>query len=369
MKKAKRNGIISFWKFVFAVVIVLFHTKTYYDNYNIPVFKYGYIACEFFFVVAGFYFAKQVLKEEYDKKTIGKETFQMIGKKFISFFPYILITFLLNMVVKILFVRPNLETIANSIWNLFLIREFGFRSPLVLGQLWFLTAMLVSMFIIYPFLKKHKENFIYIASPLIVLFTLGYLSTMKVGLDFSYVEWALITKAGILRGFAEINIGMIICMINEKLKDIKYTKMFRILITILSHTLLIGVLLITSYINRSPKYDYILLLMISIPVLIMVSEKTVDYDWFATNCNYYLEKISLPMYITHVLFFEIFANVPRLNLLNPIIKSTLVLTCTIVFSIILKLIIDQTKKHEMLKKIKERFILEKKQLIKSEAIK
>jgi peptidoglycan/LPS O-acetylase OafA/YrhL len=354
----KRNGIISLWKFIFAVVIVLFHTKAFYTNNNIPVFKYGYIACEFFFIVSGFYFAKSVINEKYNNKIVGKETINFILKKLKVLFPYILITFIIDMIIRIIFLKLNLDTIINSIWNLLLLREIGIKAPLVLWQLWFITSMLISMLIIYPIFKKYKENYIYIASPLIVLFILGYLSKIKVGLDFSYEEWILFTRSGMFRGFAEINIGMIIYLIHTRLKNINYTNVFNIFITILSHLLLIGVLVATTFISRSPRYDYVYLLAIVLAILIMVSEKTLDYKLLSNKFNYYLEKISLPMFITHTLFYDVFMHIKRLSTINPMIRSSLVLLCTIIFSIFLKLIIDMFIKHEVISKIKNRCIID-----------
>ena len=61
--KEKRNGIISLWKFLFAIVIAFFHCSQFYQDIKNPFFPGGYIAVEFFFIVSGFYLAKKGLKE------------------------------------------------------------------------------------------------------------------------------------------------------------------------------------------------------------------------------------------------------------------------------------------------------------------
>jgi len=66
-KEKKHNGIVSLWKFIFALVIAFFHTNQFYPNNENPIFRWGYIAVEFYFIITGFYFAKKVLKEDYKK--------------------------------------------------------------------------------------------------------------------------------------------------------------------------------------------------------------------------------------------------------------------------------------------------------------
>ena len=68
MEKEQHNGIISIWKFIFCLVIAVFHGKLLFPNGNMPIFKGGYIAVEFFFIVSGIYFAKSALKETKTKK-------------------------------------------------------------------------------------------------------------------------------------------------------------------------------------------------------------------------------------------------------------------------------------------------------------
>ena len=64
----RRNGTISLWKFIFAVIIVLFHASAFYPNWNNYFVKGGYIAVEFFYVISGYYLAKNILNKKSIKK-------------------------------------------------------------------------------------------------------------------------------------------------------------------------------------------------------------------------------------------------------------------------------------------------------------
>ena len=73
----KHNGIISFWKFVFCMVIIIFHAGEYFIGKQDILFKYGSIAVEFFFVVSGFLMCKSACaKKRKEKESIGEETFK-----------------------------------------------------------------------------------------------------------------------------------------------------------------------------------------------------------------------------------------------------------------------------------------------------
>ena len=63
MENKKHNGIISLWKFIFSLVIMIYHAKIFFPEENIPIFRGGYIGVEFFFLVSGFFLAKKALKD------------------------------------------------------------------------------------------------------------------------------------------------------------------------------------------------------------------------------------------------------------------------------------------------------------------
>lgn len=359
MKEERHNGIISLWKFLFALVIAFFHGNGFYENQKNPFFYGGYIAVEFFFIVSGFYFAKKVMPEAYKKETIGIETIKFILEKIKSLFPYILPAYSIAVLLQISSLEPN--QIANSIWNLFLLRELGFRSVLLLPQLWYLTAMLASMFILYPFLKRYKENFVFLVSPILIALGLGYLSYNWLSLDHTYQIWNGFTRTGMIRGMIEINMGMLIYVINQRMKTVTYTKIGRIFLTILGEGLLLMVLIITDYMDAPKYYDYIMLFSIAIAIQIIVSEKTLEYEILSQNLFYYVEKLSLPIFINHIVWIKFIDIESSLSKINPLNQSLLAVICTIIFSILELALFKCLKKKGLLQKIKKCFIKSEKE--------
>lgn len=332
MNKEKRNGIISLWKFIFACVIVLFHCNTFYESTPNYFVKGGYIAVEFFFIVSGFYMARKALKKQ--TKNIGKETIEYIWNLIKKLIPYLTITYVIVLITKIIFESHKIFEWINSIWNLLLLRQAGFSSILMNNQLWYLSSLIIGILILYPLLKKNKENFIYIVSPLIVILGLGYLNKNFgwSGLNQAYHKWDKIWYTGTIRSIIELNIGFIIYLINKNLKKVDYTKLGKIILTIICHSLLITVLLIIQFLDNSKNYDYIMLLFISIAIGIMASGKTLDFKMLSNKFVFYLEKLSMPMYINHVAIILILKNITtNINLL-PQMNSIISLIVTIIFS-------------------------------------
>ena len=351
--KNKRNGIVSLWKFIFAITILVYHSKGFYPNLRVPVFNSAYIACEFFFIIAGYYFAKSVLKETYEKETIGEDTFSFIKKRLKKLVPYMLIAYLIIIGIKV-FSKAYVATsyYINSIVNLLLLKEFGFPGPDALGHFWFITALYMALFILYPLVKKHNKNFIYIASPIIVLFGMGYLFKNWGYLDLFHSNWNGFIQAGMIRGFAEVNLGMILYLISSRLKDVKYTAFGRLILTLLGEALLVMTLVVTSLKLTYNKYDFIILLFISLGILIITSEKTYGYKLLSNKLMYYLDTLSMVIFINHLSMIFLFS---KLNIKGLTPNQTLLCTigATIVFSIIEKAIID-SKLITFIKKISKK---------------
>jgi len=354
----KHNGLVGFYKFIFSLVIVFFHSTDFYKNIENPFFKHGYIGVEFFFLVSGYYFAKSTLKGSYSKEKIGINDVQMIWKKLKSLIPYIICAYLVSICWAVYERHFGTADLINSIWNLLLIKQFGLRGAPLLAQLWFLSSMLISMFALYPFVKKYKENFIMIGSSIIVLVGLGYLNHIQEGLNISHETWLFFSRAGTARAFVEINLGMIIYVVNKHLKEIKYTNFFATMMTILQHLLIIIVLLIVTFIDNSPKYDYILLLFITIAIQIMVSEKTKDFKLFQKKSIYYLEKLSLPIFINHKVFTDIIQNINYFATINPIIQTFIAIGLTIAVSVIEMEIIKIFENKNLSSRVKKLIVAE-----------
>lgn len=344
----KRNGIISLWKFIFSITIILRHCYRLYPNNIVTISKLGYIGVEYFYIISGYFLAINIFNTK-KKINFGKQTINYIWRFIKKLIPYIIIAYIFLITILFIFNDITISGIINSIWYPLLLRQFGFNTLNETNPLWYLTSYIISVMILYPLVLKYKKDFIYIASPLIVLFGLGYLNHQYgQTLDHSYQIWENFYYTSTLRALIEVNLGFIIYEISNKLKMLKFTNLGKILITIVSESFLIIVLLIILFSNIE-SIDYILLLLISISILLITLNQNLELKLLSNKVIFFLEKISVPMYINHV-FIIIFISYLNINIL-PEIESLIIVLITIIFSSIELKIIEILNNKKILNKL------------------
>ena len=73
-----RFGKISLWKFLFSIMIIIFHVGNVLDYNKFRFnFRSGSIAVDFFFVVSGFFFCRKYINYEI-KKSLGEDSFNYL---------------------------------------------------------------------------------------------------------------------------------------------------------------------------------------------------------------------------------------------------------------------------------------------------
>ena len=79
VKAQKRNGELDFFKLLFCIVVISFHSGYFIQSEN-GYFKGGSIAVDFFFVVSGVMMARNAAKKAYEEN-LGIDTFEFMKKK------------------------------------------------------------------------------------------------------------------------------------------------------------------------------------------------------------------------------------------------------------------------------------------------
>lgn len=354
MNTSKHNGIISFWKFMFSMMIVIVHCNIA-KNYPMVILQHGYIGVEFFFLVSGYLMTKRALNKKENDSNIGRETWEYIWGKVKVFFPYMLITFIITLLLNISLNLYNIDEIVNSIWNLLFLDISGIRSTLVVGQTWYISAMLISMLILYPLIRKYKKNYIYLIAPAIVIFIGGWISHTYGTINGW--DYTTLTYKCLLRAFFELALGTILYELADKISKVNFTKLARIILTLIEIVGFASIFFITNIENANTQYEYIMLLILSTSIVIAFSGKSIFYNFANNKFFYYLEKLSLPIYLNHswiiIIISNVFANLDYFKVL------ILVSFTTIIFSMVIMRIIEIIKEMDQPKKvIKKLFIME-----------
>lgn len=309
LQSQKRNGAIDFWKFIFSMVIVLFHTFHYNSINGIHPFIGGNSAVDFFFLVSGFLMSHSYnrLKIFSSNETIGKSTFHFIKHKIKGLYPEFAIAWSLAFIVMhlskdSLSFATIIKDFLTGIWELCLLRMSGLTEYRANVVTWYISAMILAMLILYPLLLKFKDTFFYIIAPCISIFLLGYLY-QAFGELGGVTVWEGFYYRGFIRTLAVLSLGCILWKICQAIKKYQYSTFARILF---SATELCGYLfcLVWMFERHSKNMHFVLLMIFAVCVLITFSHEGIAAPLFDNRLCYFLGKASFSLYIGHVFWIK-----------------------------------------------------------------
>lgn len=345
----KKNGEINFLRFVFAVIVLILH---FGDNYNFSWFRQGYIGVEFYFLVSGFLMAKHVSRLKNHPRSSGdiaNATWKFIINKIKSFFPYYLCVILLWLVVLQIILRNkelvdaakmvvrSLPTV--SLTFIGLCHDY---TGLYVGNTWYLSAMVIAMFLLYPMLLKQYEFHSKITFPVISVFILGYLYKTYHSVCTTF-EWNGFCYEGLLRGIAEIALGVSLCRLSEYLSE-RFCRVFesrnvpvKLLLTAVKW-LCYGIVFRFAW-GHSFGGNFTIHALLYCAIAVTLSFSNVGYMIPDCKITRYLGKIALPIYIFHGLLRWICRIITGVRII-PTKEAILMIVASIIVSVVLMYLVD-----------------------------
>lgn len=296
----KRNGIIELLRFVFALIIVIFHInldfwnleKTYFGG-RLSLAQMGGVGVEFFFIVSGFLFASSInrMQGEID---ISRADIAFIWKKIKAILPYHLIACafaFLFAALRYITGDKGIEILIDKIPSLFLLQAFQLpgSNEAFLGAEWYISTMLVVMFILFPFAVKFKDAFTGIVAPVVGLSLLSYNAMTNA---------ALIGADHNLRGFQDICLGIGCFYVWTFLKDRELSKKEKVAVSIVE-TLCYVIVIAYCFSTANEKYQIYTALLLCAAVTLTFSGKGLvgECGFFNKKTFYLLGRWSIPIYL------------------------------------------------------------------------
>ncbi len=294
-----RNHEIDFFRFVFAILVMGSHAYALLGwNHCFS----GAIGVEFFFVISGYFFARSLKKVASAQtagstQTIGIDSVRFISHKIGTFYPYFLFSFMIAFIVNQITPGNNLQAVfingVKSIWELLLLQTAGYSGNWPIGTAWYLSALILAQWLLYPLARKHYNFYVYWFAPLAVILVNGVFSRTcdsihgTTDLLFGFVSH------GILRGINEICLGSIAFEVAHWLGGLSLKKTARLLLTLLE----VGgysVMIVNGWLFPISQFDYILLLLIAVSIAITMSGQGLIGSLFRGKLP--LGKLSLVLY-------------------------------------------------------------------------
>ena len=300
MKVHKTNYTIEVLRFIFSITVMLFHfkgTKNYFSN--------GYFGVEFFFIISGYLMA--VNAEKYtnlNTLSIWEYNIRYVIKKFTSFFVPCLILqlvcfFIDHIQANEMSVKVLISDFLSFPFVILLLRQWGFSYAEYNNVVWYLSAMIITIFICFPLLLKYKEKYTLYIAPIITLSILGYCSHRDGYISGIGTYWVFIYKST-LRAFAVMNLGIILHSLVGYLKKFKFTNKGRVCL-FFTELVSFSIPLWFSVSDTNDNYELEALFFLCIGIIISFLAITPIDVYF--NHHYYipqkLGKLSLYIYLVH----------------------------------------------------------------------
>ncbi|MBQ7677846.1 MAG: acyltransferase, partial [Lachnospiraceae bacterium] len=355
-----RNGKIELWRFVFCIIIILFHCMKTFGVVElqtalgqIRLFIRGYFGVEFFFLVTGYLTAASIVKKrarvygddaaggaspvvtekgecpgeagksecsgEAEKREcsgevpeeraafdLGKESWNFFLKKYFGVFPYHAFAFGILIVVRI-FTREIwrsgfLKTIGflfESIPEFFLLQRFGFSYTNIDVVEWYISAMLIALLFLYPIAFRFYSMYVHVIGPLAALWILGVIYYIH-GTFSGQDVWTGFGYVCVFRAVSEITLGMCMYEAACALRKMDLSARQRALLTgmeAFGFVIACGYAL-TDFDNRFEPH---MLLFLSASVALAFSGQTYGNEWFQKEWIFFLGRYSLPLYLCQLI--------------------------------------------------------------------
>lgn len=251
-----RNNILDFYRIIFTLIICLHHFQGTLDT---KIISTGYIGVEFFFILSGFFLYKSF------KKNNNETAFQYTVKRIKRLYPEYILAFILCFILQMAQSgkEKSVDCIFQAISEITLMQNIGIFRGGFNYPLWYLSVLIFAGYIVYELLKKDKETFIKIISPITIVFTFSLLNFLGKGLENWDTVYGIYLP--LLRGFSDICIGVLISeFVDTKyFKDIEEKKVIFRIVEFLTYVCLFYIIIFQ---NKFEMYSILL-----IPIVILAA--------------------------------------------------------------------------------------------------
>lgn len=328
----KRNGLIDLEKFLFALIIALFHAGYFYNDDISSLCVSGFIAVEFYFMVSGYLLAQKA--KNYNGNDLWEDNLKQMGHRVSSLFPYLLLAGLTSNLLYV-FGSFNWDTLKNNllltIVDTFGLQMLGFKGFIATGVSWYISVLFIFSFIFFPVLCRKHQFFSKYIAPITAVMILGYLCYTEAFLDYPG-KWLGITFKGVLRGFVDLSFGVMAYEFTTKINAYEESKKNFLALRILEIASIIIMFSYAIFHKGSDIHDFFLVPIICISVAISFSKFSIGrFFMFQKRIFNFLGIFSLSIYLNH---YYVTRNLPRLF---PTIKKTNMLFIYLIIVIFLSI--------------------------------
>lgn len=293
--KTKRNGNIEWLRFLFALGIVFHHISAFYPQ--VPYIG-GYLGVDFFFMISGAFLAKSIRanKNEHEtwKQTLSTSK-RYIKKRILSIFPYFIFSTLIGYLVQYI-ASGNVASPLYLFNDFAFLIEFGFYAPSATGTTWYLSAMFIALFILYPIIRRYYNSYVKYIGLFVSLVIYGALIHIDGYIGHSNQFIFGVFSAGTLRAIAGMTMGGVAFELAERLKQLT-NPWIKIFISFVGFVLYLSEFYLMHFDNQ--QLDQIEIFIIFFAVIITLSGISFFSVLFDNKVSCFLGRFSMVLFMNH----------------------------------------------------------------------
>ena len=304
MASKKYNPQIDVAKFLFSIVVILYHSNKLVAL-DFHILPYGYTAVEFFFMISGFLMVAS--SKKFDPNLLGRSTFNFTINKIKAFYLYFLIAFVFAFLVRNFDFYLNsaltkenfLSNALLSINEVFLLHTSGIDfGKIYNGPTWYLSAMIFAMMLLFPVVLKFKEWITGCGGLVIAVFLYAIISRESGNLNT--VAWWEITSFGIMRALAGLSLGCFLFGLVERVNQspLKLRAVPKVLLFGFELALTALLLLVMQF-KGGDRFDFLALILIFFITFFVLSGLATPDNMGGKKFFGMLGKFSLVAYLNH----------------------------------------------------------------------
>ena len=326
--RQKRVSAVEFWRFVFTVMVSLYHLEIFFMKKSL--FPSGSGAVEFFFVLAGFTLAMSAERrhlarggEAASPKAAADRALTYARNKLRAIVPVVLCWLVLHVLVSAAYpdVKSKLDFIMNAEWEVLLMvgTPMGFSGGFAPNiPLWFLTSLVIAGYV-YTYLMERRFDLMRFLAPVIGVLGVTFFALKTTTVLDHNIAVGFMT-AGTVKAFSELALGISLFFLYARLREKKPKRWLSLLLGLVElyvlyrlYSLIIGQ---SAGIANYKRTLYIMALILFAFLRVTPLTKLLDNPF-----SRLLGKITLAMYVCHytliTVYFTLLQKVKMALMMKP----------------------------------------------------
>lgn len=346
----KRNGDIELLRIIFATIVVIHH---FTGAFGFDFAQNGGVADEFLFIVTGMLMAKSSKGKNIEREQIPRASWEHIIRKIRVFYPYYIFSIIAQFVFLLIIDRISLYEATHrllvSIPEVVIVSMNGiyYENAVFGGGGWFLSAMLIAIFFLYPVLRYNYEYATKVIFPI-----MGIIGTGTLFMNFHTLNTALspmlnnMILSGTVRATAEIALGAFGFELAQEIGKKHCSKFVCFLLTFLKwfYFLVAIIYALSGYDNSLTAVVFLFILG---GCVLSFSSNT-----YCITCNkavFFAGKFSVSLFLTHCVVRTAAVKLIRGNI--SISKLLILLSISFALALSVMLMVNSIKKLSNIKSI------------------